>query len=129
MRILIQHHKHGEAIFDATTPEQLGKAALYILFNNNDCGFYYDEDKPDDLDFDPAAIDTMPESLRAGAKKQVEQHKRDVRRYLEVHSFYEDVQTALAEKNGALAWELLKARRDHEYERVELETVREAPAI
>lgn len=129
MRILVQHHKHGECIFNATTLEQLHKAALYILFNNNDCGFYYDGDEPDPLDFDPASLDSLPASLRRQAEEKIKQHERNMRNYLHQHEFYTDVQAALAEKNGALAWQILRARTHHEYERVELEDVMEAPAI
>jgi hypothetical protein len=129
MRILIQHHKHGEAMYDATTREQLYKAALYILFNNNDCEFYYDGEEPDPLDFDPATIEAMPATLRAAATRAAQQYERDLRQYTHDHAFYTDVQSAIAEKNGALAWQLLRSRSSYEYERVELEEVAEAPAI
>ena len=114
-------------MYDASTEELLHRAALYVLNMHNKNGYYCDGVKPPDLDFDPATVGAMPPTFKAAAEKAIQQHNRAVWAYTEEHDFFNDVGTALTEKDGALALDLLKSRNRHEYEGVEVEEIREAP--
>jgi hypothetical protein len=126
-KILIQYQKHGTAMYDASTPELLERAALYVLNMHNKWGFYAKPEPVPPLDFDADKIDELPESLREAATRRAKAHRNELRWYAEGLEFYNDVQKALADKDGDLALDLLHAHSRYEYERVEVETVHEAP--
>lgn len=122
-RLLVLKEKYGTRMFDVSTDQRLCQVALYVLTTRFKDGYWYDDpgDPPAPLDFEEKDIEGMPASLRADAKKQVEQHKRNLAEHREQKADYEEIKRAVEEKNGPLAWQILHARSRYEYEQAEME--------
>ena len=66
-------------------------------------------------------VATLPESLRAKADKKLREYTDACRRYDAEVEDYNDIETAVKNKDGKLAWEALQAHRDGEYEGFNIE--------
>lgn len=117
MKVLIQHGKYDNTYYDASTDEQLGKAALIILADHHRLGYYDAPDAPKPLAFDLTAI---PESLHNEAQRQLDRAKASERYYRDALMQLNKIQQVLQDKSGFAAWQILLSRSLHEYEEVEL---------
>jgi len=152
-RIFILKSKHGDSIFDASTPEALALAALAALSIN--APYYYRPEAPsiypkvteeDEklLALTDAELDGLPDAIRDEVKKKVSgirgRINRAQREFDEAVSFYDKVKALLdlpieeAVKQTVtvgvrkphqipLALDLLEERCDYEYEGFEIETL------
>lgn len=138
-QIIVCHEKHGESYYDASTLEALHRSALAILTYRFNLGYVYYDPREDTHEFtlarrkeradliamtdeQIAAIpsDVARVELRKKRRAALQREREDERTAVE----YERIKAAVENKDGAAAWELLCDRSDHEYERVELETLR-----
>ena len=154
--VLVVEEKHGTYYYDATTREAFHEAALALLVERFNQGYWYntpeqmydDESKwekniltkivpgydPDaDAETRKAVISTYraeniesikdeeARALVAGRLNQAIKRQKDKRKYAE---WYKELERVIEEKDAASAWGILDDRSDHEYEGVELETLR-----
>ena len=152
-RILILKGKHGENIFDASTPEALALAALAGLSINS---YYYS--RPDEpylypkvteedeklLALTDAELAAIPEAVRGDIVKKINGLRNRINRaqaeYDEQVEFYDKVKALLdlpieeavkqtvtvgvrQPRQIPLALDLLEQRQDYEYEGFEIETL------
>jgi hypothetical protein len=95
-RILVAHEKHGDRYFDASTDELLDAAAIFLLADRHNDGYWY------------------PKPERGESKDWYNQMKKVV-----------DAHTNKKPCPKGLAWSLLCQHSDGEYESVSLEDVEE----
>ncbi|MCI0562769.1 MAG: hypothetical protein MN733_30170, partial [Nitrososphaera sp.] len=116
MRILVQHCKHGPRYFNATTDEQFHKAALVILAENMEMGFYDLPQEPEALDFDRTILDTLPATLKEEASKQIKTFESRLQHYRVKQIHLSRIKAILKNKDGERAWKLLLSRSRNQYE-------------
>lgn len=149
MRILVEHGKHGTDYYDASDDDKLADAAFYILCRNFRDGWY---PLPSEAEIQPSGTvvtDEQIEALPSDALKKLARQENsriwgNLRWNQAQANFYNEVQALIEgvdagtvdphqmvalgrgrhERRSPWAWELLRQRKDSEYERVELvETV------
>jgi len=122
-QILVATEKHGTRYFDASTDEQLHRAALKLLAERKEMGWYYDPKPPDDAapELTEEQIEALPDGkVKDAAVQQHLKYKATIRRYKDEHAEYLRMEKALAEQDGRAAWVFLQVHADFEYEQVEL---------
>lgn len=123
--VLVLKEKHGDRHFNVADDAALHRVALKILTERFEQGYWYykpeDKDKPEAPDFTMEQVATLPESLRAKADKKLREYTDACRRYDAEVEDYNDIETAVKNKDGKLAWEALQAHRDGEYEGFNIE--------
>jgi len=128
MQILVVHEKHGDRYFNTNTDEALEAAALEILRERNEMGYY---DVPDELEppgMTRQDIDGMGASpIRDNAIRFLDSYDRLHAEWDNARRFYHEVQDALSKDDGAEAWKLLRlaAKSRDEYHGVKLMDVRQ----
>jgi hypothetical protein len=149
-RILVAHEKHGTYYFPASTLDELSRSALTLLTERLDNGTYRDpgaspwmSDETKDallmaeetIEALPARMATKVKKLRAEARRQQAYHDDDRETYDRIKQFVAAADPTVVVRYGKnkdkiapVAWGLLQARNDYEYERVELETL-EVPGL
>lgn len=124
-KILIDTNKYGQDYYSIPTINDLYKVSLHILncrFENN---FFCKSNIPEKLDYTYDDIEKMPESFRKDAKSKLDVRNKYIKECEEVNKEFELIEKALNEKNGQLAWHILKNRQDYEYEKIEIiETIK-----
>lgn len=135
--ILVFQEKHGDRYFLADTPERTKKAFLKILEERYNRGGYFlkledcfsEEDlllardsdeyiqKLQKTIADKDAVDVIKDH----ALHELDRVKKLVRYYKEVVFENGEIQKALSNKDGLLAFCILDGRRDYEYERFSFE--------
>lgn len=122
--LLLVEEKHSPSYFHVESEEALHLLALNILTARLTSGdWYLDPEKhgpPDPCDIDPQKIPEMPQSLRAIAEDTVRDHQHATREFVHDCEQFESIKKAAQEKDGTLAWKILQARADYEYETVRL---------
>ena len=130
MRILVAAEKHADVYYDATTSVQLRKSALRILTDRFEMGEYL---SPDDMyewedktygpylaqDIDAIIDPTLREEFIKN-KKLAQTNKLLKAQY---KTWYDEVESAVRNKNDERAFQLLLYRNDYEYEAVSVEDV------
>lgn len=119
--VLVAHEKHGDSYFHVPDDEALGRVALHILKERLKTGWLYvrpEEPKP--LDFTKEDIAKLPESMREQAQKKWDQYSSEKKYVRNESIWFEDMDQAIREENGKLAWACLTERNDAEYEALEL---------
>lgn len=124
-RILIVKEKHGDRYFVINSRADLHRAALKIVKERYDHGYWYHAPKRKEDIAKPAYSKKEIEQLKGAAKEAALAELRRYERELKYHKIAEE-QYALAlaavkENDGEAAYELLDWRRDCEYEGFELE--------
>lgn len=129
-QILIFQEKHGTRYFDGTTDKARYAAALYILKQRFEEGWWYGEEEKvpslegtiDDTGLTIQQIEDLPDGkIKKEALEAVKSLKRSIR-YAKEHNYQlKLIKKALDESNGRLAYSVLRDRSDHEYERMEVE--------
>lgn len=115
--LLVLKEKHGDAHFYLKDDTDLFIYALMILEGRNLQRWYPEaSEKPIPLDFDEHAIEKLPASLVVSAENRLREYRRDLKAWEEENEDAEAIRIALSEKDGRKAWEVLRRRRDCEYE-------------
>lgn len=129
--ILVEHGKHGDFYWDASTPEAVTAAALTILIDRWNTGYHYDE--PESEPERPATLPSVEEikaikdeDIRRVASKKHNRWKAEVRNNRIEREEYNLIKKAIEEKDGGLAWQCLQNRSDYEYELVSHEPLQKA---
>lgn len=115
-KILIDNHKDGEDYYSIPTLKDLYKVSLYILKNRMEYGYFSKCELPKELDYTEEDVEKMPESFRKDARYRLIEKKNYIKDCKKVNDEYDLTEKAINEENGALAYEILKKRNDHEYE-------------
>ncbi len=123
--LLVCHEKHGNAYFYVPDEAALFEAALKILEGRHKAGYFYadpESGRPADPGVTRAQVEAMGQGhVRQEALKALQRHDDDVRWWKHLKEQWAEIQRALKERDGRLAWRLLRERSDHEYENVSVE--------
>lgn len=116
-RLLVLKDKHENEYFLITDIDALWRASLQIVEARLIQLYFYEpkrekliEEVPDDV------IDKLPEAMKKKAISDKGSNKFAEKRYQRELEQWQNIQKALADKNGALAYKILDDRKDHEYE-------------
>ena len=121
-KLLILKEKHCNRYFHVTNERTLFRIAIEVLRERYEEGWYQDDPRtPDGPGFVEAAMETLPQSLRAAARQQLDGYKHDYKEWETARNFALRTKRALKDKNGRLAWTLLNERSGHEYEQATLQ--------
>lgn len=118
-KIIVDYHRDGEDYYSIPTLKDLYKVALHILEKRFENKYFYRCTLDEDLDYTYEDIEKMPESFRKEAKNKLDKHNTYNNKYKEANREYDLIEKAISEKNGALAWSIIKNREDDEYEKYE----------
>jgi len=122
-RILVFDEKHGRRFFLADTEEKLHAAALKIVKERKEEGWYYDpaeeeRDKPESMTMTDEQVEALP--VPSGVKRNIrverENYRQAVKRWERDKANYALIVKAVNENDGKTAFEILKIRDDYEYE-------------
>lgn len=134
MRIILASEKHGQRLLDASAPEQFASSALALLSERDAEGYWY-TDPADLVDREDAAllamtdeqIDALPERIatstrraRASARSRTRDIEDEQEWWTRMREVVDGQDLACNRAGRPIAWVLLSARAEHEYERVEL---------
>jgi len=115
-QVLVVHEKHEDKYFYIQNVADLHAAALAIVDERLDAGFYELGPGPKALDYAHADLTAMPVSLREKAARALKDHERESVLYLDEVGDYAIIVKTVANKDGAVAWRILNNRKDYEYE-------------
>ena len=127
-RIIVFDEKHGDRYFDASTAAKLQAVALKILTERLKSGYWYF--KPEPFKEDPEKeIEKLTKDseqitdsfLRNAAEERIGRLHKGLDAYKRDTRMWEEIQKAVKEKDGNLAYQLLNSRRNYEYEGFDLE--------
>lgn len=122
-RILVLKEKHDTSYYDVATDEKLHKVALQIVKER--LGDWIMKPDPpgkaDEYNLTSEQVAALPEGLRKTYLSNLNHNKRMWREYEKQKAQYEAAVKAVEEKDGKLAFEVMKARQDYEYEEFSLE--------
>lgn len=123
--VLILHEKHGELHFHVPDETALFKFSLDIVTKRLRAGFWYPDPK-DYVPQDPGMTKEQAEALPPGpirnsAMSAVSAYRTALNTHRSVVEGWETVQKSVKEKDGKLAWRVLRDYSDGEYQRVSLE--------
>ena len=119
--VIVCEEKHGIQYFVSNSTEDIGRAALHLLKERNEQGYYPEPDSP------PEEPQNKPEEMADSqmvlfCKEQWEQYKMVLESLAQEREFYESVQKALKENDYVIAAGLLESRDGYEYEGFVIET-------
>lgn len=122
--VVVLEEKHGTAYYNAPDEETLHKVALTILKGRHKAGYWYHKpEAPKKPDYtDPTEIAGLRGDLKKRAEERLTRYKGELAQYEDEKLRFEDIQKAVRENDGALAWRILRERSDYEYEKVTLES-------
>jgi hypothetical protein len=133
--VLILREKHGTRYVSALTVEELHRAALAIVKQRAAEGWYpkaTDYPKPQKPELTVEQSRALPQGpIRDAALQEWHNYRNKLQEHEGVADDIEKMARVLVSDDGALAWEFLDDRRDHEYEGFQLtalETFPTAPA-
>lgn len=127
--VLVCHEKHGNRYFAIPDDEALKRAALKILGDRVKDGYWYGVigEAPRALK-SVADLGGLPDHLWSAHNDAVKTYKRELDAFERRRDLLDEIAKSLAEKDGVLAWRVLRERSEHEYERVSLEVVEAVPS-
>ena len=119
--VIVCEEKHGTRYFVANSTEDIGRAALHLLKERNEQGYYPEPDAP------PEEPQNKPEEMVdaqmvKSCKEQWERYNSVLESLAQEREFYESVQKALKENHYVLATRLLESRDGYEHEGFVIET-------
>lgn len=152
MEILVYYSKHSTDFYDASTDEALAKSALHIIKIMGKEGYYPEPSDPRESKWNPLnegdnltdeQIAALPnDTLRLAATHARKMYRGRLGQYKRELAEWNELQRIIREEDASVkhepfvtsqgkekvrkiipAWDLLYARTDYEYERVELATV------
>lgn len=116
-KVLVLKDKHENEYFLISDADALWRAALVILEIRLEQEYItaptpplFEEEVPDDI------IEKLPETMRKKALANKKDNEGRAKRYALYVEIWANVEKALAEKDGCLAYQILSDRKDHEYE-------------
>lgn len=118
--IIIFKEKHGDRYFRFNSFEAVQETALSILKDRMDL-YIYEPDPVDPIDFTEEDIKNYPESLKKEAYTKFRNYVRGKEWFDTINDDYLLGKYALANKDGKVAWNVIRNRQDHEYENYHLE--------
>lgn len=133
--ILVDHGKHGDDYYDASTPEAKKAAALRIIEDRLGNNYIFDPSGPH---FDAAkekyesaqaewllikAKFNHDSVAHAAVKKAYDSALSNWVYYRDSLADFKRAKKAVEEQDGNLAWQILMDRMDYEYEYVSIEKV------
>lgn len=128
--VLIEKGKHGDFYYDATTLEAFQANAWAILKERWDAGYYYYKpEKPEYTGLpveDIKALKDKDTELYKAAVTKWNRFKNENTYYLQDKAFWDKLERVIKNEEKAAAWVILDERGDHEYERIDLESLRMA---
>lgn len=119
-KIIVDYNRDGEDYYSIPTLKDLYKVALHILEQRFENKYFYRCNLDKDLDYTYEDIEKMPESFRKDAKNKLDSHIYYNKKYKEANLEYDLIEKAISEKNGSLAWSIIKNRVDNENEKYEI---------
>lgn len=123
--VLILHEKHGELHFHVPDESALFKIALDIVDKRLRAGHWYLDPKdyePKNPGMTKEQAEALPEGpIRKAALDEIGRHQRQLNEYRWIKEGWETIQKAVKEKDGRLAWRVLRDHSDGEYQRATLE--------
>lgn len=120
-KVLLVKTKHSDDYYAIPTLNDLYKAALSILSDRFEAGYFYKSEIPTNtLDYTYEDIEKMPESFRKEAKSKLDEVCNMIERCIKECEEVNMIEKALREKNGLLAWSIIKNRNGYEYEEIEI---------
>lgn len=145
--VLVEDGKHGRVTHSADTPEEFAEACFNIVKERVEQGYWYDEwpvpTKPFDV-LDADQIAALAAEERERAQRKADAYKREVREAQANNDVVKRAKELVENEDKSLiprvvkpgtpderllgyetaASRVLDQRKDYEYERVELETLR-----
>lgn len=116
-KLIVLKDKHENGYYLVTDVESVWRWALHVLQMRVNDHYIREPEEPRPVEEVPDdVIDKLPEAMKKKALSDKQANKSLMKRHQRYVEIWNDVQTALAEKNGALAFKVLDDRRDHEYE-------------
>lgn len=125
-QLLTFTEKHGSFTFICRSEKELFQAALQVLKMREAQGYWYHA--PEDPKLKAPSYTTAQEieQLRGPAKeaaqKELQKYKRALKEYQEELEDWKELQEALKNQDGRLAFRILERRSDYEYEAMDLES-------
>lgn len=123
--LMVLHEKHGDRYIHLKGEVDLYKAALAVLKERYRQDWYFN---PHEETFERGAPDytmldvaKMPKSLQPEATVRLRRYAAWKKRHDQDVQMFADIQKAVRDKDGKLAWRVLTDCDDGEYERVSLE--------
>lgn len=122
---MVLHEKHGELHFHIPDEATLFRVALDIVAKRLKAGHWYIDPKdyvPKDPGMTKEQAEALPEGpIKRAALQEVVSYQRRLSEYHGFKESWDDIQKAVKEKDGKLAWRVLRDYSDGEYQRVSLE--------
>ncbi len=123
-RLLLNKDKYSTAYYLVQDEAALWRACLMILKVRVDSDYMQaPDDKPYDLQkvLPKEQVEALPEPYRSEELKKLKHNNRVTAEHQEEVEQWQQVQQALKDKDGKLAFMILKERNGHEYEGFEFE--------
>ena len=127
--VLVCDEKHGNRYLPAKDDAEMFRSALKVLGERLKDGYWYtkpDGKAPEKPDVDESEIGNLPVSLQATDRQLWKRYEAAIDARKEELAEYAAIERAVSERDGELAWRILRSRRDYQYEGVmivELEEV------
>lgn len=121
-KILIDRTEYSDDYYSIPTLKDLYKVALNILEKRFDNNCFVKCNVPNELDYTYEDVEKLPESFRKDAKNKLDRRIKSIKESKNTNREYEIVEKIIKEKNGELAWSILRNREDNEYEKIEIIT-------
>jgi hypothetical protein len=118
-KILIFREKHGSRYFDASTDELICKAALKVLTERLEDGYWYYEPEPPNKGgiLTPNQIATLPTAALVNQETdKLIRYNQDFRQYEYDLQEFRDIKKSVETKDGLTAYKILRSRSCDEYE-------------
>jgi hypothetical protein len=116
--VMIVKDKYSTRYLEASTGKTINKHSLKLLTDRNDAGWYPEPKEPTSIGITELDIPTLPAILQDEAKRRLAVYNTQLLKYKQSLSEWQDIQKAISEKNGLLAWQCLYNRSSYEYEEV-----------
>ena len=124
--VVVCREKHGNRSYAAPEEATLHKVALMILGGRLKEGYWYykpaPKDKPKAPDYtDPTEINSLRGEIKAKAVSALRSYQAALAAHNQEIEAFDEIQRAVKDQDGKLAWKILRFRSDGEYEGVALE--------
>jgi hypothetical protein len=117
-RVLVANHKHGKTVFDISTKERRDLVSLFLVKRRIKEGTYQDPGEAPRT-YAEEDLQKIPAGLRELAREVAQRNRWQSRLFPRDKRLWDDANKAVATDDGALAWQVLVARSDCEYEGIE----------
>lgn len=124
--LLVLNEKHGDRYFHVEDDAALFRAALTVVLQRYKEGYWYanpmDCDQPKNPGMTMEQAKTLPDGpIRVAAVAAVNQYRQACREVDDLTDTWNIIQKAVNDRDGRLAWQVLRDYSDGEYQRVSIE--------